>query len=156
MHLVHSQVTISFQDMSITQRRKSPVYQFFNLWNSLISYFSKFLTRYKESEYKLMLSFFSVHFSPFSNFNNKSDNTNFSYHLNLSSLLSLYHPRVTIVAGHVIPTLSERWDTAQLRLADRHWAKTAHNHRITILPHSSSDITFVHHIFQAVLIIFSL
>lgn len=112
MHLVHSQVTISFQDMSITQRRKSPVYQFFNLWNSLISYFSKFLTRYKESEYKLMLSFFSVHFSPFSNFNNKSDNTNFSYHLNLSSLLSLYHPRITIVAGHVIPTL--RSDGTQL------------------------------------------
>lgn len=37
----------------------------------------------------------------------------------------------------------------------RPWAKTA-NDQITILPHSSSNIIFVYHIFQAILIIFPL
>lgn len=50
-----------------------------------------------------MLSF-SVHFLPFFNFNNKSDNTNFSYHFVISAL---FVPSYNYSCRHVIPTLSE-------------------------------------------------
>lgn len=97
--------------MSITQKRKpiKHLYQFLNLWNWRVPYFSaKLLNKIQRKWIQIDAFFFSVHFSPFSDFNNESDNTNFSYHFNLSSLLSSYN---SYSCQHVISTLSEWWDT---------------------------------------------
>lgn len=91
------------QNVCITPKGKprKQLYHCFSIYGTEVSHFSTNCLTYKLQKVNTNGYFlFSIHFLFFSyfNYNNKNTNTKFSYHFNLSSLPTLYHP-ITVAAG---------------------------------------------------------